>query len=224
MSKFLPHSQLSTLQCKVLEEFFARDQNFFLTGGAALAGFFLGHRQTDDLDLFTSDQTSFDQAPLVLQSVATALGATLAVRQHAPGFRRVVLTTEKLGSVVVDFVYDQGVAAFPDKQRFGNIVVDPVAEILINKLTAVVGRAEERDLVDLLCLANSGLSIIDNVAAAQAKDGGCTPANLAWLLSEVHIPDDIQLPAQVSPVQLRTFVAQLIVKLRQLALPIVAPA
>ncbi len=203
----------------MLEEFFARDQNFSLTGGAALAGFFLGHRTTDDLDLFTADQTSFDHAQEVLQNVAAELQATLTVRQHAPGFRRVVLTTAQLGSIVVDFVHDRGVSAFPDKQRFGSIVVDPVAEFLINTLTAVVSRAEERDLVDLFCLANSGLSIVDSVGAAQAKDGGCTPAKLAWLLSDVHIPDDIQLPAQGSPAQLRTFIAKLIVDLRQLALP-----
>jgi hypothetical protein len=46
----------------------------------------------------------------------------------------------------------------------------------------------------------------------------------ATLVNSIGNTFDIQLPVQISPVQLRIFVAQLIVKLRQLALPTVAPA
>ena len=41
-------SRLRPLQHDLLEGFFAREQRFFLTGGAALAGFYLGHRETED--------------------------------------------------------------------------------------------------------------------------------------------------------------------------------
>lgn len=44
---------LTDLQRDLLREFFAREQRLFLTGGAALAGFYLHHRKTEDLDLFT---------------------------------------------------------------------------------------------------------------------------------------------------------------------------
>lgn len=50
------HSKLTDLQREVLDAFFQRERGFFLTGGAALAGFHLGHRTTDDLDLFTRHQ------------------------------------------------------------------------------------------------------------------------------------------------------------------------
>jgi hypothetical protein len=46
-------STLDRFQQEILEAFFDREQRFFLTGGAALAGFHLGHRTTRDLDLFT---------------------------------------------------------------------------------------------------------------------------------------------------------------------------
>jgi hypothetical protein len=46
-------SKLTAFQKDVLDAFFRRERGFFLTGGAALAGFHLGHRTTDDLDLFT---------------------------------------------------------------------------------------------------------------------------------------------------------------------------
>jgi hypothetical protein len=45
--------QLDPLQQDFLREFFAQQSHFYLTGGAALVGFYLGHRKTHALDLFT---------------------------------------------------------------------------------------------------------------------------------------------------------------------------
>jgi hypothetical protein len=55
-----PDSKLSPLQLAVIRAFFEREHDFFLTGGAALAGFHLGHRTTGDLDLFTTDDRAFE--------------------------------------------------------------------------------------------------------------------------------------------------------------------
>jgi hypothetical protein len=97
--------------------------------------------------------------------------------------------------------------------------VEPADAILANKLTTLVGRAEERDLIDVLFLERAGLRIEDALAAALAKDGGCTPATLAWILSELTIPDGAKLPAGVEPAALRAFVEDLIKRLRFAALP-----
>ncbi len=219
MPKFLPNSQLTHVQELVLAAFFDRERGFFLTGGAALAGFYIGHRRTDDLDLFTTDADAFERGRFVVTDVAQHLNAQVVTRQEAPGFRRMLLTMADGASLVIDLVRDAGVQTFPQKLEFDQIIVDSIEEILVNKLTAIVGRAEERDLVDLYFLAASGLSIVRALPAAEAKDGGCTPANLAWLLSDVDIPDGMTLPAQLSAATLRAFVAELIVTLRRLALP-----
>jgi hypothetical protein len=97
--------------------------------------------------------------------------------------------------------------------------VDPADEILANKLTAIVGRAEERDLIDVMLLERAGYPVEAALPAALAKDGGCTPATLAWLLSEVKIPDGIELPAGVPPAELRVYLAELIRRLLVLAAP-----
>lgn len=99
------------------------------------------------------------------------------------------------------------------------IVADTPETILINKLTALVGRAEERDLVDLYFLERTGLRVEDALPDALRKDGGCTPATLAWLLSEISIPSKVVLPAGLSPEELRTYVAELVVRLRHAAMP-----
>jgi len=129
-----------------------------------------------------------------------------------------VLTRDGEG-VVVDIVKDTGPQLHADKLELDNIVIDPADEILANKLTAIVGRAEERDLVDVLFLERAGYSVEAALPVALAKDGGCTPATLAWLLSEVTIPDSIVLPAGVSPAELRAYVTDLIARLLVLATP-----
>lgn len=105
-----------------------------------------------------------------------------------------------------------------ERERDG-VRLDAPDEIMVNKLTALVGRAEERDLIDVMFLERAGFRIEDALPGALAKDGGCTPATLAWLLSEVTISDDLVLPAGVSPQELRAFVADLVVRLRRAALP-----
>lgn len=114
---------------------------------------------------------------------------------------------------------DTGPQLHLDKLERDRIVVDPADEILANKLTALVGRAEERDLIDVMFLERAGYPIEAALPAALDKDGGCTPATLAWLLSEVTIPDGAVLPAGVSPAELRAYVTELIARLLVLAAP-----
>jgi len=215
-------SKLTALQKAVLDAFFQRERGFFLTGGAALAGFYLCHRTTDDLDLFTHQDLAFERGRFVLDDVAAALGGELQVRQDAPGFKRVVLTRGGEG-LVIDIVKDKGPQLHTEKLETEHIVIDPPDEILANKLTALVGRAEERDLIDVMFLERAGYRVEAALPTALAKDGGCTPATLAWLLSEITIPDGVVLPAGVSPAELRAYVTQLIRRLLALAAPAAPP-
>jgi hypothetical protein len=212
------HSKLTALQREVLDAFFQRERGFFLTGGAALAGFYLGHRTTDDLDLFTTQSSAFERGRFVLADVAAAVGGQLQVRQDAPGFQRLVLTRAGEG-LLIDLVKDVSPQLHPDKVERDNVLLDPVDEILANKLTALVGRAEERDLVDVMFLERAGYSVEAALPAALAKDGGCTPGTLAWLLSEITIPDGVALPAGVSAGELRAYVTALVERLVALAAP-----
>jgi hypothetical protein len=214
-----PDNPLTPLQREVLRGFFAREHDFYLTGGAALAGYHLGHRTTDDLDLFTPDAAAFERGRFVLESVAVGLGASFEVRQDAPLFRRFVLTRSD-GGLVVDLVCDRLSGPSVDRPDHDGVRVDPPEVILANKLTTIIGRAEERDLIDLLFLERAGFRIEQGLEAALAKDGGCTPATLAWILSEIAVPDGVTLPAGVDAATLRAFIADLITRLRRAALPV----
>lgn len=210
--------KLTPLQRETLRAFFRNERGFYLTGGAALAGFHLRHRETNDLDFFTPDEDAFERGRHALEAAAESVGAALVVRQHAPGFQRYVLTRGEEG-LVVDLVWDRSWQVHEEKPERDGIRLDPPDEILANKLTTLLSRAEERDLVDVLLLERAGLSVEEALPAALAKDGGCTPAALAFVLSQVRIPEGIELPGAVHPAELRTYVEDLVRRLRRAAAP-----
>lgn len=210
-------NRLSPLQRDLLEAFFRHESRFHLTGGAALAGYYLGHRETADLDLFTSIAV-IEEGEAALRAAARDVGASVEHVQTAPEFRRRLVRRER-ESVVVDLVADAAPQGPQPKRQFGGVRVDPPEEILANKLCTLLSRAELRDLVDVLTLERAGFRAEDALPLANRKDGGLTPAQLAWVLSHVSIGDDAAIPGGVSPADLQAFLADLIARLTRLSFP-----
>jgi aryl-alcohol dehydrogenase-like predicted oxidoreductase len=92
-------------------------------------------------------------------------------------------------------------------------------EILANKLCTLLSRAEPRDLVDVLALERAGHRAEDAMALATQKEAGLTPAQLAWVLSQITIPNDAPIPGGFSASEVRIFLSDLIVRLTRLAFP-----
>ena len=210
-------SRLGQFQREVLEAFFRKEKRFFLTGGAALAGFHLGHRETDDLDLFATEDV-LEEGLAALGAVERELGATSEEILSTPDFRRRLLRRGG-ESVIVDLVRERVAQVFPDKPVIAGIRVDPAEEIMANKLCTLLARAEIRDLVDLRALEGAGLGIEDALHAGARKDRGLTPAQLAWVLSDIRIGDDAQPPGGVAVSDLREYLRGLVHRLSRLALP-----
>lgn len=210
-------SALTALQADLLREFFAREQRFFLTGGAALAGFYLGHRRTDDLDLFSPPGPSLDDAAHVLHEAAAATAATLEpVRRFADFHRWLARRGEE--TCVVDLVIDRAPPVEPVKAARGRLRIDSLREIAANKLCALVGRSEIKDLVDLealLALPDTDLTrALDDAAT---KDRGVDAASAAWVLDQIRISPQAALPGGVDPAHLETFRKALVARLREIA-------
>jgi predicted nucleotidyltransferase component of viral defense system len=208
---------LDRFQEEVLTAFFQRQGGFFLTGGAALAGFYLNHRTTKDLDLFTTEDR-LDEGEQVLADVARGAGAKLERIQSSSTFRRFLLTrgTE---SLIVDLVRDTAPQIDDVKTTIRGIWVDSKQEIMANKLCTLLSRAELRDIVDVRALEGAGLTVEDHIALAAQKDGGLTPGQLAWVLSQIEIGDDAVPPGGASVEDLRLYVERLIQRLTALAFP-----
>lgn len=210
-------ANLSQLQTDFLNLFFSHQSSFFLSGGAALVGFYLGHRETHDLDLFTLEN-EIESGYRLLNEVATELEATVESIQTSPDFRRLLIRRGD-EAVVIDLIREYVFQISNEKSVVNGIRIDSREEILANKLCALLSRSEIRDLIDVRELENAGLSLEDALQVAEKKDSGLTPAQLAWILSQIKIGTGAQLPGNIAAEDLRDYVHSLIERLQRLALP-----
>ncbi len=210
-------NRLSTLQQDFLRAFFGLESRFFLTGGAALVGFYLGHRETHDPDLFTMED-ALDAGAALAAEIARQWSASLESIQTYPDFRRLLLTRND-EAIVIDLLRERVTQITSEKPVVNGVRVDSPEEILANKLCALLSRSEVRDLVDVRALEAAGYRIEDALPAAASKDTGLTPAQLSWILSQIELGDDLIPPGGVSVEELRQYLADVIARLTRLALP-----
>jgi hypothetical protein len=144
------------------------------------------HRTTDDLDFFTDSNEAMVHSDAAIRGAAEAIGADVTPLVGAPDFHRYVLARQN-ESVRVDIVRDR-TPPLRDKQIRDGLRMDSIEEIFVNKICALVGRSELRDLVDLMALEAKGLRVEDFLALAAKKDAAITPGTLAWLCGTFHLP------------------------------------
>jgi hypothetical protein len=182
-------SRLTPLQEHLLYVLAGAKPPWTLTGGAALAGFRLGHRATRDLDLFWHGLAVLPDISGLI-SALEADGLSVSVLRRAPTF--VELRARSGDEVVIlDLVADPVPPIDPpttEGEPPATFLVDTPHEILVNKLNALLSRSEIRDLVDVRALLEAGGDLERSLEGAAAKDGGFSPATLAWVLKELPIP------------------------------------
>lgn len=184
-------TRLSELQARVLKLLAGIEPAWTLTGGAALAGFHLGHRTTRDLDLFWHGQTSIDAVRREVTSRLTAAGLLVDELRSSAGFASLRVRNAQ-DVVLVDLVAEP-VAHIEAPSRIVHqgttIQVDTPHEILVNKLCALLHRSEVRDLVDIAALVAQGGDLDNALRDAPRKDGGFSGVTLGWTLSTWRVAD-----------------------------------
>lgn len=143
---------LTARQLKFLE-FIQKEKQiinrFYLTGGTALAEFYLKHRLSEDIDLFTEEeevnQTVVDA---FLQKISTNLGVVKIKKSLFLGLVSYLLVFKSGGTLKVDFNY----YPFPriDKGlKYKNLTIDSIYDIATNKVHTMFMRSRIRDYIDL---------------------------------------------------------------------------
>jgi hypothetical protein len=210
---------LSALQRELALGFAARAPRWFLTGGAALAGFHgYGHRTTEDLDLFATASEDPELGERALLETAHSLGAAVEAMVRTPDFRRFAVTRGG-ERTLVDLVIDRAPQVVAEKPVVDGVRVDPIREIAVNKVCALSGRNAPRDLVDLREILRRGLSLAAILADAAKKDASADPATLAFVLGSAPRIVAAAVPAGHDPGELAAFRDALVADLRRLALP-----
>lgn len=124
--------------------------NFYLTGGTALSEFYLGHRLSEDLDFFSEQE--FD--PLFISSTFKKLQrkARIVKINYEQSFNRNLFFLE-LGNDIIktEFTY------FPftrieSKKQFGDLYIDSLIDIAVNKIFTIYQKPRSRDFIDLYCI------------------------------------------------------------------------
>lgn len=166
-------------------------EGFFLTGGSALVGFYGHRRTTRDLDLFTRATEAFQEGPTRLEIAADAVGAAASPIRTHPTFRRYRVTRGE-EETLVDLVLEAVPPVHPPQPIPGSrLSLDCPEEIAVNKICALVGRGEPRDLEDLLFLSQGGVDLDLALEEARAKNGEVGPDTLLMVLPDIPLPPGV---------------------------------
>lgn len=197
---------LTPLQEDFLHAFFGSEigPRFFLTGGTALAGFYLHHRLSVDLDLFTQDDLALQASIQPVDDIATALNCQLERTRVSQYFQQVFLKhPEQPEALKVDMVRDFG-PLYGERIVRDGVIVDALDNIAVNKVLAIFGRAAMKDFVDFYFLLQRGYNWRELFEKAQAKDPGLTLFYFAGMLRQVErhrVPPDMLVPLDLQDLQ-----------------------
>lgn len=180
----------------------------YLAGGAAILIESNTTRFSRDLDYFHDSEArvaeAFDADRALLESNAFSIDVEL----NLPGFVRAVVrkvVREGNDSTKVEWARDSAWRFMPTvrDERVG-FVLHPV-DLAVNKVLAVAGRDEPRDVLDTLHLHNTVLTLGALCWAACGKDPGFTPLSLLELLRRRGRirEDEIARLDLVAPIDLR---------------------
>ena len=176
--------RLTPLQRRILKVLAGMTPPWTLTGGGALAGVHLGHRETRDLDLFWRNRGELGSLVAEALGVLRADGLEAQALRTAPAFAE-LRVSDPGDACIVDLVAEPfGPLAPPDHAVIdgATIAVDSRREILASKVATLLERSEVRDLVDVKALLAAGGDLQAALRDAPSKDAGFSPLTLAWVL------------------------------------------
>ncbi|MBI2160726.1 MAG: nucleotidyl transferase AbiEii/AbiGii toxin family protein [Candidatus Rokubacteria bacterium] len=185
-------SVLTDTQRRFLEAFFESQREpdpFYLSGGTALAAYYLHHRYSDDLDFFTRERSNLEPSAHREQLERALTRSSLHIESSARrGDHVQYLLAGDRGErplTKIEFVFDAPRYLIAPERQDG-VFVDGLLAIAVNKLTAL-GRREPKDYVDLYEIVRSGrYGLGDLVRLVPEKDPGVTPLVLATCFDDAR--------------------------------------
>ncbi|MBI3305651.1 nucleotidyl transferase AbiEii/AbiGii toxin family protein [Candidatus Nomurabacteria bacterium] len=136
---------------------------FYFTGGTALAEFYLQHRFSEDIDLFTEkeevDQTLIDA---FLKKVSLKLPIVEIKKSQFLGLFSYLLVFKAGENLKVDFNY-YPFLRINKGTKFNNLEVDSIYDIAVNKVQTMFTRTRGRDFIDLYYLMKTSDYSLDKL-------------------------------------------------------------
>ncbi len=162
----MDYRDLYALQDEVLSAVFSAGQSFYLTGGTCLNRFHVPARHSEDLDFFTSDNQLFRDELRVALNAMTEADIEYELHTDSRDFARLAVK----GSLQVDFVNDRVYRSGTPEIRNRFMRLDNIINISANKVCAVLGRDEPKDVFDLaLCYTEKKVQLSKAIEEARKK-------------------------------------------------------
>jgi hypothetical protein len=165
-------------------------EHFYLTGGTALSEFYLGHRLSYDLDIFTNEDGLVGIFTRSVERRFQEVSFDFDVLRRFENFVEMVVKSSD-ESVRIHFGYDT-------PYRFGEPIsmelfkVNDYIDLVVDKFLAYYGRAEPRDAIDLYFILENE-NFYEIAELAKKKDPGFDPYWMAVALRKSEsFPDEIE--------------------------------
>ncbi|OGW71056.1 MAG: hypothetical protein A2047_02035 [Omnitrophica bacterium GWA2_41_15] len=144
-------------------------EHFYLTGGTTLAEFYLHHRLSEDLDFFSEQEFDPQSISVILKKIQKA--ASLKKIEFQQSFNRnlffLYTETDVIKTEFTHFPF----ARIEQKQKFGELFIDSLIDIAVNKIFTIYQNPRARDFIDLyfILTQNSEWMLDSLIEKAQIK-------------------------------------------------------
>jgi len=144
--------------------------NFYLTGGTALAEFYLHHRLSEDLDFFSENEFEPQNISVFLEKIKKE--AKIKKVEFQQSFNRNLFFLDLMDGDMIktEFTYFP-FARIEKKEKIGDLYIDSLLDIAVNKVFTIYQKPRSRDFIDLYFILKKEkkLSLGDLVKKAQIK-------------------------------------------------------
>jgi len=165
--------------------------NFYLSGGTALAEFYLHHRLSEDLDFFSEKEFEAEAISAIFKKIQKDAGIK-SVKYEQSFNRNLFFLELENDTIKTEFTY----YPFPrieSGQNVGNLKIDSLLDIAVNKIFTIHQKPRSRDFIDLYFILKMKpeWSIDELIKKAHAKfDNYLGPLQLAAQFVKVEILKD----------------------------------
>ncbi len=122
-------------------------KNFYLSGGTALAEYYLHHRYSEDLDFFSMDEVDPMAIQIILKKIQKKTKMQSVDFQQSFNRNLFFLHFDK-EVIKTEFTY-YPFAQLEKPGIIGNLRVDSLIDIAVNKVFTIYQRPKNRDFIDL---------------------------------------------------------------------------
>jgi hypothetical protein len=146
------YNKIYRLQDKFLAWWVTLNLPFYLTGGTALGRCYLYHRFSDDLDFFiNADSNYMKYISELREKITSHFNINIQQSLFSDDFTRIYINEDDV-FIKIELVNDVDYRV-SNAVKFKYGYIDTPVNILANKLTAIVGRDEPKDIFDIIHLS-----------------------------------------------------------------------